>query len=267
MSAGTAGGRRRRRLHRIEPAAVIGVMSRDATVFTRYWRTTTISSVVEPIIYLFAFGVGFGALVTQVGGLDYKEYIGTGIVAMAVLFSSAFPGMYGTFIKHRFQGTYDAFLAAPVDVDEIVTAEVTWIGIRAGVYGNAPLLVAIAFGLTPRWTALLVPLVCLVTGLGFAAFGVLVAGIARSIDNFNYIQTLVLTPLFLLGGTFFPVSELPRAFEVAAQVNPLYHCVELVRGAVLGVAWDDLVHAGVLLLFAVVMWRLAIRQMRRRLIS
>jgi lipooligosaccharide transport system permease protein len=266
MAATTPRSRGRRRLHWIEPTAVLGVMSRDATVFTRYWRTTTISSVVEPIIYLLAFGLGFGALVTQVGGLDYEQYIGTGIVAMAVLFSSAFPGMYGTFIKHRFQGTYDAFLAAPVDVAEIVTAEVAWIGVRAGVYGNAPLLVAIAFGLTPQWTALLVPLICLVTGCGFAAFGVLVSAIARSIDNFNYVQTLVLTPLFLLGGTFFPIDELPGAVQVLAQVNPLYHCVELVRGAVLGLEWIDLLHLAVLLAFALLMWLLAVRRMRARLI-
>src|SRR5690554_1041152 len=102
---------RRRRLHRIEPTAVFGVMSRDVTMFGRYWKTTTFSSVVDPTIYLLAFGLGFGALVSTVNGISYKEYIGTGIVATAVLFSSAFPAMYGTFIKYRFQRTYDAFLA------------------------------------------------------------------------------------------------------------------------------------------------------------
>jgi lipooligosaccharide transport system permease protein len=96
VSAPARGGRRR--LHRLEPAAVVGVMSRDATVFTRNWRTTTFSSIVEPTIYLLAFGFGFGALISSIGGLDYKQYVGTGIVATAVLFSSAFPGMYGTFL-------------------------------------------------------------------------------------------------------------------------------------------------------------------------
>ena len=181
--------RRRRRMRRIEPAAVFGVMSRDATIFTRYWKTTTFSSVVDPTIYLLAFGFGFGALVSSVNGLDYKEYIGTGIVATAVLFSSVFPAMFGTFIKYRFQRTYDAFLAAPVDVDEIATSEILWIGLRAGVYGNGPLLVAIAFGLAPKWTALLVPIVCFVTGAGFAGFGVAIAAIAgtpRAVSN-NYL--------------------------------------------------------------------------------
>lgn len=270
MSAATVPRpKRRRRMRRIEPAAVFGVMSRDATIFTRYWKTTTFSSVVDPTIYLLAFGFGFGALVSSVNGLDYKEYIGTGIVATAVLFSSVFPAMFGTFIKYRFQRTYDAFLAAPVDVDEIATSEILWIGLRAGVYGNAPLLVAIVFGLTPKWTALLVPIVCFITGAGFAGFGVAIAAIAGSIDNFSYVQSGLLTPLFLIAGTFFPIDGLPDAIQVIAQINPLYHCVQLVRDlVVMGIdPWPDLGHLAFLIGFALVTWRVAVWRLRVRLID
>jgi lipooligosaccharide transport system permease protein len=269
-ATGTAGRPgRRRRLHRIEPAAVLGVMSRDATVFTRNWKTTTFSSIVEPTIYLLAFGFGFGALITSIGGLDYKQYVGTGIVATAVLFSSAFPGMYGTFLKYRFQRTYDAFLAAPVDVDEIVSAEVLWIGLRAGVYGNVPLLVAVAFGLHPRPTAVLVPLICFVTGCAFVAFGVTLAATAESIDNFSYVTSGVLTPMFLTAGTFFPISSFPAGIEAVAHLNPLYHCVQLVRDAVvLGIEpLRDLGHFAVLVAFGLVLWRLGIWRLRKRLID
>lgn len=261
--------RRRRRMHRIEPAAVFGVMTRDITVFTRNWKTTTFSSIVEPTIYLLAFGFGFGALISSINGLDYEQFVGTGVVATAVLFSSAFPGMYGTFLKYRFQRTYDAFLAAPVDVAEIVSAETLWIGLRAGVYGNAPLLVAMAFGLDPLPTAVLVPLICFVTGCAFVAFGVAIAGTANSIDNFSYITSGVLTPMFLTAGTFFPISSFPGWIEVLAQVNPLYHCVQLVRDAVV-VGIDplaDLLHLGVLVAFGTLMWFLGIRQLRMRLID
>jgi lipooligosaccharide transport system permease protein len=260
---------RRRRLHRLEPTAVVGVMSRDATVFTRNWKTTTFSSIVEPTIYLLAFGFGFGALISSIGGLDYKQYVGTGIVATAVLFSSAFPGMYGTFLKYRFQRTYDAFLAAPVDVDEIVSAEVLWIGLRAGVYGNVPLLVAIAFGLDPRPTAVLVPLICFVTGCAFVAFGVTLAATAESIDNFSYVTSGILTPMFLTAGTFFPISSFPAGIEAVAKLNPLYHCVQLVRDVVvLGVdPLPDLGHLAFLVAFGLALWRLAIWRLRKRLID
>jgi len=257
-----------RRVGRLEPAALAGVMSRDVAIFGRYWKATTFSSIVQPTIYLLAFGLGFGTLVKTIGHIKTVQYVGTGVVATAVLFSSAFPGMFNTFIRWQFQRTYDAMLAAPVDVEELITAEVLWISLRAGVYGLAPLLVAMAFGLAPNAGMLLVPLICFVTGFGFAAFGVTIAAVAKTIDNFNYITSAVLTPMFLVAGTFFPISTLPTGFRTVAKVNPLYHCVQLVRDASLGgLGTADLGHAAVLMAFALIMWRLAISQLGRRLID
>ena len=157
------------------------------------------------------------------------------MVATAVIFSSALPAMFGTFVKHRFQRTYDAILAAPVDVEELVTAEMLWIGIRAGFYGCFPLIVAMAFGLDPA--------------AGDAARAALLlhhrARLRRlrhrrrrrpsaKIDQFSYVTTLVVTPLFLVAGTFFPIDDLPEGFQVAAQFNPLHQLVELVRHACFG---------------------------------
>jgi lipooligosaccharide transport system permease protein len=136
------------------------------------------------------------------------------------------------------------------------------------VYGLAPLVVGFAFGLEPEAGMLLVPLIGFVTGFGFASFGVTVAAIAKTIDNFNYVTSAVLTPMFLVAGTFFPITNLPAGIRTAAQVNPLYHCVQLVRDASLGtLGTADLGHAGVLLAFALLMWRLAIRQLGRRLVD
>src|ERR1700733_11296841 len=159
-----------RRVRRLEPAALAGVMSRDVVIFKRYWKATTFSSVVQPTIYLLAFGLGIGALKSQIDHVKTIEYVATGTVATAVLFSSAFPGMFNTFIRWQFQRTYDAMLAAPVDVEELITAEILWIALRAGVYGLAPLLVGMLFGLEPDPGMLLVPLIGFVTGFGFAAF-------------------------------------------------------------------------------------------------
>ena len=256
------------RLRRLEPAAIAGVMSRDITNFKTFWKTTTFSSVLDPVIYLLAFGVGFGTLVAVVQGVDYVHFLGTGMVATAVLFSSAFSAMYGVFIKHRFQGTYGAILAAPVDVEEVVTAEVGWLGVRAGVYGMAPLLVTMLFGLDPAPGMLLVPFIAAVTGVGFAGFGVFAAAAVSKIDHFNYIQSALLTPLFLVSGTFFPIDELPKGAQIASNLNPLYHCVELVRHAVVfGFETVDFFHAGVLIAFAIAMWGLASWRLKKRLIE
>jgi lipooligosaccharide transport system permease protein len=256
------------RLGRLERPALLGVLVREVINFSSYWRSTTFSATVEPTIYLVAFGFGFGSLVAKVGGYDYVQFVGTGTVATAVLFSSAFPGMFSTFVKYQFQRTYDAILAAPVDTEELVTAEALWIAVRAGVYGCTPMLVAIAFGLNPSWGMLVVPLIGFAAGFGWAGFGILVAGRAKSIENFNYVISAVLTPLFLLAGTFFPLDRLPEWARTLAQINPLHHLVQLVRHAVFGFAgWHDLAHAGVLLVFGLLMWRLAVAAMERRLIA
>jgi lipooligosaccharide transport system permease protein len=257
-----------RRVHRLEPAALAGVMMRDIVLFRRYWKATTFSSIVQPTIYLLAFGLGFGSLLTNVGSVKYVQYVATGVVATAVLFSSAFPGMFNTFIRWQFQRTYDALLAAPVDVEELVTAEILWISIRAGVYGMAPLFVGFAFGLNPTWGMLLVPFIGFITGFGFAGFGVLIAAVAKTIDNFNYVTSAVLTPMFLVAGTFFPISSLPPVLHTIAKFNPLYHCVALVRDVSLSV-YDsaDFVHLAVLVAFALLMWRLAIWRLQARLID
>ena len=259
---------RPRKVRRLEPAALLGVMTRDVVLFRRYWKATTFSSVVQPTIYLLAFGLGFGSLVHHVGHFKYVQYVATGVVATAVLFSSAFPGMFNTFVRWQFQRTYDALLAAPVDVEELVTAEILWISVRAGVYGLAPLIVGFPFGLTPRPGMLLVVLIGFITGFGFAAFGVLVAAIAKTIDNFNYVTSAVLTPMFLVAGTFFPITTLPAALREIAKFNPLYHCVAVVRDVSLGTyAGADIIHVLVLIAFALVMWRLAIWRLQSRLID
>jgi lipooligosaccharide transport system permease protein len=259
---------RARRVGRLDRPAIAGVLVREITNFSSFWRSTTFSSTIDPTIYLLAFGFGFGSLVSRVGGYDYVDFVGTGTVATACLFSSVFPAMFGTFVKYQFQHTYDAILAAPVDTEEIVTGEALWISIRAGTYGCVPMLVAIVFGLDPRIDMLVVPFIAFVSGFGWASFGIMIAGLLKSIDNFNYVTSTVITPTFLVAGTFFPLSGLPQWAQVLGNLNPLHHTVELVRHAAFGWdGWADLAHLGALVLFGLVMWRLAIRALERKLIT
>ena len=257
-----------RKLGRLERPAIAGVLVREVINFSSFWRATTFSSTVEPTIYLLAFGFGFGSLVTTVGGYDYVDFVATGTVATATLFSSVFPAMFGTFVKYKFQRTYDAILAAPVDTEELVTAEALWIATRAGVYGCVPLVVAICFGLNPAWGMLVVPFIAWIAGFGWGCFGIMTAGFAKSIENFSYIVSAVLTPLFLVAGTFFPLSKLPEWAQVLGNINPLHHCVELVRHAAFGFdGWTDIARVGALVLFGLLMWRAAIYAMTRKLID
>jgi lipooligosaccharide transport system permease protein len=258
-----------RKLHRFERTAIGGVLVREMINFSSYWRSTTFSSTIEPTIYLLAFGFGLGSFVNSVGGgVPYEDFVGTGMVAMAVLFASAMPSMFGTFVKYQFQRTYDAILAAPVDTEELVTAEALWMAMRAGTYGCAPLLVAIAFGLDPSWGMLAVPFVNFIAGFGWSCFGIAIAAFLKSIDNFSYVTSAVITPLFLVGGTFWPIDRLPEWAQVVGQINPLYHLVQLVRDAAFGFeGWADVGHLAVLVAFGVLTWRIAIVGMTRKLVD
>ncbi len=260
---------REKKLGRLERTALTGVLVREVVNYSSYWKSSTFSSTVEPTIYLLAFGFGFGSLVSRIGGVPYVDFVGTGTVATAVLFSSAFPGMFGTFVKYQFQRTYDAILAAPVDTEELVTAEAIWIATRAGVYGCVPMVVAIFFGLDPAWGMLAVPLIAWIAGFGWACFGISIAGFSKSFENFNYVVSAVLTPLFLLAGSFFPLEDFPRWARVLAQLNPLHHLVQLVRDCVI-YGWDDWIDVarlGALVVFGLLMWRLAIVAMTRKLVD
>ena len=253
---------------RLDRPALGGVLVREIINYSSYWRSTTFSSTVEPTIYLLAFGFGFGSLVSTVGGYDYVDFVGTGTVATAVLFSSVLPAMFGTFVKYKFQRTYDAILAAPVDVEELVTGEALWLAMRASVYGCAPMLVAMLFGLEPSPGMLVVPLINFVAGFGWAATGISIAGFLKGIENFNYVTSAVITPLFLFAGSFFPIAGLPEWAQVLAELNPLFHCVQLVRHAVFGLhGWVDVWNLAFIVVFGLAMWRLAIVAMTRKLID
>ena len=258
----------RQRIGRLERTAITGVLVREIVNFSSYWRAATFSSTVEPTIYLLAFGFGFGALVNDVDGHTYVEFVATGTVATAVMFSSVFSAMFGSFFKREYQHTYDALLSAPVDTEEIVTGEGLWIGMRAGVYGCFPLLVGMLFGLEPSWGMLAVPFVAFFTGFGWACFGQIISAVLKSVDHFSYITSTVVTPLFLCAGTFFPISNLPEWVQVASQANPLYHCVQLVRGFVFGGMEfiDILWHFSVIWAFCLICWRLAINRQTKKLI-
>jgi lipooligosaccharide transport system permease protein len=253
---------------RLDRPALGGVLVREMINFSSYWRSTTFSSTVEPTIYLIAFGLGFGSLVATVGGYDYVDFVGTGTVATAVLFSSVFPAMFGTFVKYKFQRTYDAILAAPVDTEELVTGEALWLAMRASVYGCTPMFVAMLFGLDPSWGMLLVPFINFVAGFGWACAGISIAGLLKGIENFNYVTSALITPLFLFAGSFFPIAGLPDWAQVLAELNPLFHCVQLVRHAVFGLnGWVDVWNLAYIVVFGLAMWRLGIKAMTRKLID
>jgi lipooligosaccharide transport system permease protein len=202
------------------------------------WRHNLVSNAVgyvgEPLLYLGALGYGLGRLVPNLEGMTYAEFIAPGLVCSTVMYTASFEGTFGSYTRLETQGTFEAMLATPISVAEVVAGEIVFAAVKAALGGTFVLVVAAAFGLVPSLWSLGIPLVAFVAGLLFAAIALAVTSQARSYEGFNYFFTLLLAPMYLFSGVFFPMSQLPSGVQIAAQLLPLTHVVELSRALVRG---------------------------------
>ncbi len=222
------------------------VWRRNIEVFTKTIFVNFLPALLEPILYLLAFGFGLGALfgASSIPGYSgsYVQYIGPGLVAISVMYGSFFECTYASFVRMYFQKTFDAIIATPVSVEEVIAGELLWGATRATINGTIVLAVIGAVGLftTPlitSWFALLVPVVCFVGGLLFSALAMCFTAMAKTIDFFNFPTFLFITPMFLLSGTFFPLNVIPNSAPleaIAVSVFPLTHVVDMTRGLMSG---------------------------------
>ena len=213
------------------------VWRRNFEVFTKTIFVNFLPALMEPILYLAAFGVGLGALITgSVNGGSYIQFIGPGLIAISVMYGSFFECTYASFVRMYFQKTFDAIIATPVSVEEVIAGELLWGATRAAINGTIVLAVVAAFGLVSSPLALLVPIVAFFGGLLFASLAMCFTALASSIDFFNFPTFLFITPMFLLSGTFFPLTLVHSTVleTVALSVFPLTHVVDLTRGLMSG---------------------------------
>ena len=212
------------------------VWRRNVDVFTKTIFTNFLPPLLEPILYLAAFGVGLGALITgTVQGGTYIQFIGPGLIAISVMYGAFFECTYASFVRMYFQKTFDAIVATPVSVEEVVAGELLWGATRATVNSTIVLAVIAAFGLIKSPLFLLVIPLAFFGGLLFASIAMCFTAVSPSIDFFNFPTFLFLTPMFFLSGTFFPLTSLPTAAQgTAIAVLPLTHIVNITRGLVSG---------------------------------
>jgi len=219
------------------------VWRRNLDVFTKTIVVNFLPALMEPILYLAAFGFGLGALfgagghIPGLGTTTYIQYIAPGLIAIAVMYGSFYECTYASFVRMYYQKTFDAIIATPVSVEEVIAGEMLWGATRAAINGTIVLAVVAAFGLVSSWWAFLVPLVAFFGGLLFSAIGMCFTSVASGIDFFNFPTFLFITPMFLLSGTFFPLAVIPNAFAlqvVALGVFPLTHIVNIMRGIMSG---------------------------------
>ena len=245
------------------------VWLRDWNVFTKTFAVNFFPPLLEPILYLVALGFGLGTLVQQIQGFSYIQYIAPALVSISIMYSSFFECTYGSFVRMYYQRTFDAIIATPVSIEEVIAGELLWGATRSLISSVIVLGVLAGFRLIQSPFFLLIPVLAFVAGLMFSGIGMCFTALAPNIDFFNYPGFLFITPMFLLCGTFFPISSLPEGVQLfATGVLPLTHVVNLSRGLILGSSGVSTSMLGIVWIAVVtpVFFALSIVLMRRRLI-
>lgn len=243
------------------------VWQRHFTVYRKLYRSSMVLNFVDPVLYLVALGFGLGAFVKEINGVPYINFIAPGIIASSSMFSAAFECTYGTYIRMTYQKTFDAILATPVSMNGLVAGELLWGATKSLIYSMTIMLVVSALGLLDSpWIIMAIPVIFL-CGFIFAEIAVIFTSLVPGIDSFNYFFTLVITPMFLFSGIFFPVEELHPVAGKVAFFMPLYHLVNVTRAFAAGepgkAALDVLWIAAVALILSPYPFRL----MKRRVIK
>jgi lipooligosaccharide transport system permease protein len=246
----------------------IPVWRRNLLVWRKLAIASVLGNIADPLLYMLALGYGIGSFVPEVGGMKYIAFIGTGMVCQSAMFTSSFEAMYSAFSRMHVQRTWEAIINAPLSLDDVVLAEWIWAATKSVMSVIAILAVVLVLGFGHSWLALWVLPLGFIVGLTFGAFGLVMNSLAPGYDFFTYFFTLVLTPMLLLSGVFFPVDQMPAALQGVAKTLPLSHAIDIARPLLLGRIPDDIpLHIAVLLAYAFAAYYIALVLTRRRLLK
>jgi lipooligosaccharide transport system permease protein len=250
------------------------LVERNIMVYRHQW-IIIFSGVFEPIFYLIGIGMGVGGLVgavppalVQGRDISYLAYVAPALLATAAMNGAVFETIFNVFFKLNFAKTYDGVLATPMGITEIALGEMLWALMRAALYAVAMFVIMLAVGLVlSPWGILMVPAALLVAA-AFSAAGLAGTSFLRTVNDFDVPMGLVVMPMFLFSGTFFPVDFYPEPIQWFMHATPLYHAINLIRGLSTGLMslaqlWDFVY----LVVFFVICITIAMRQMERKLIK
>jgi lipooligosaccharide transport system permease protein len=237
------------------------------------WRKLALPSLVaniaEPLMWLVAFGYGMGALIGEVtlGGdkVPYILFLASGSICMSAMNAATFEALYSAFSRMHVQKTWDGILNAPMRLDDVLLAEMLWAAFKALFTITAILAVMVALGITHSWKLLAAWPILLFVGITFSCIALIFNALAKGYDFFSYYFTLFLTPMMFLSGVFFPRDQLPGLVRVISEWLPLTQAIALIRPLFMD-QWptDVALHLGVLALYTVVAWKLALHLTKKR---
>lgn len=246
----------------------VPVWRRNFLVWKKLAIASIIGNIAEPLITLVAFGYGLGSLLKEINGIPYIEFLASGSICMSVMMAASFEALYSAFSRMHVQKTWDTLLNTPIEIDDIVLAEMLWAASKSMISGVAILIVLFALGIGLSATAILVPPILFLIGMTFASVALVINALAKGYDFFTYYFTLVLTPMIFLSGVYYPSSQLPSWLEIIAHLLPLSAAVSLVRPLLLGhIPENSLTLILILSAYCIVGFYIASVLTRRRLLK
>ena len=245
----------------------VNVWRRNVLVWRKLMGPSLMMNFGEPLVYLLGLGYGLGLFIGKMAGVDYLTFLASGIIASSAMTTATFEGMYSVYTRMVPQRTYDAMLATPTEVDDILAGEMLWCATKSLINGIAILAVAAILGAVADMRAVLVLPIVFLIGLCFAGPAMVMTSVSKGYDFFAYYFTLVITPMFIVCGVFYPTNVLPEFVQRFVQVLPLTHAVALTRPLIVGQPLTDVaLHISVLLAYAVIGYYIAVILTRRRLV-
>lgn len=250
----------------------IRVWQRNWTVYRRNWKVNFVPPLLEPLFYLLAFGIGMSSLIGNVqyqgASISYIRFIAPALISITIMYNSFFETTYSSYVRMYYQKTFQAMIATPLSMEEIITGEIVWGATRSVMATVIMMAVITAFGLIDFPQGLLLIPLAFLGGMAFGSLGMVFTGLVPTIDMFNLPIFLIITPMFLFSGTFFPVETLPSWAQQIAAFMPLTWLVDLARGFSMGdLTWKIYRGLFFLLAFGAVLFPLALIIMHRRLIK
>ena len=246
--------------------AAFAIWARNMLVWRKMLGSSIVINLGEPLLYLVAFGYGLGMFIGGQMDMPYLTFLASGTLAASAMNTAGFEALFGVFTRMVPQKSYDAMLTSPLEITDILAGEILWCATKVVIHSAGILLVAALLGAVADWRALWVLPVLFLSGLTFAATALIVTARASSYASFSYYTTLVMTPLMLLSGVFYPITSLPLVLQKILYWLPLVHAVDLVRPLVAGLPLTNVgLHLGVLIAYALGGYLIAVRFIHQRL--
>jgi lipooligosaccharide transport system permease protein len=210
------------------------MVQRNRDVYRKTWKTNFLPPLLEPLLFIVALGYGLGFFVREVEGVRYPVFIAPAILCITMMQTAFFETTYGSYIRMFFQKTWDAVTATPLSLEDVVVGELVWAGIKSAVNAGLMAVVVCLLGLMPWWAVPPMLPLAFVTGLGFAGLGMMFSAKVPNIDAFQFGIFLLITPMMLFAGTYFPLAQIPEGVRWVAYALPLTHAVAVARPLALG---------------------------------